>query len=112
MILRVWAMYNRSKVVLGILLTIYIMTNALYCVTVILYDIPGVPGNITGIQSLTHLLYTILTLQHSEYDSSARFLVLRSKTFLAHFECYFTHFSAHLWRGNVHLGDRPIHNGV
>ena len=41
MILRVWAMYNRSRVILGILLAIYIVENVLSCVGVIYYNIPN-----------------------------------------------------------------------
>lgn len=41
MILRVWAMYNRSRFILYTLLTIYIVENALSCAGTIYYNIPN-----------------------------------------------------------------------
>ena len=61
MLLRVWAMYNQSKYILGTLLTVYTIEVVLYLVDCVMYS----TSNTAGMYNLCGLLDEMLTVSQS-----------------------------------------------
>lgn len=107
MILRVWALYNRSRLVLGILLMVYIPENVL---TIIVAVIANTPENIIGMYPTWRLYDRLIVGVHrspiSSSDNRAESLYLCYGPTVVSLYRGYTDLPYSCW-GNMHTGDHP-----